>query len=70
MLPAHTVAREPDQLLAPWEQSPDEFAVAPAMDDQPPWPAVNTGSMYVWNPAIATSPVIAVNDQGDDEDED
>jgi subtilisin family serine protease len=61
MLPAQTVAEEPTPPLPPWEQSPAEFATAPAADESGPWPISNTGPMYVWNPA-ATGPLSAVKD--------
>jgi hypothetical protein len=65
MLPAQTAADKPTSSLAPWEQSPEEFAVAPPVDDLAPWPISNTGPMYVWNPATATGPILAVNDDED-----
>jgi Subtilase family len=61
MLPAETAA-EAAESLAPWEQSPAAFATAPATQDAPPWPASNTGPMYVWNPAAATGPLTAISD--------
>jgi len=64
MLPAQTVAEKPDPPLAPWEQSPEEFAVAQHRDDLGAWSISNTGPMYVWNPA-ATGPIRAVNDDED-----
>jgi hypothetical protein len=66
MLPAQTFADKPSPPLAPWERSPEEFAVAPPIDDQAPWPISTTGPMYVWNPATATGPLIAIPS---DEDE-
>ena len=66
MLPAQTAAETSDQPLAPWEQSPADFATAPAADDLVPWPVSSTGPMYVWNPA-ATGPLIVISD--DDEEE-
>jgi subtilisin family serine protease len=65
MLPAHTMAEKPSPPLAPWERSPEEFAVAPASDEQPPWPASATGPLYIWNPATATGPLIAIPDDED-----
>jgi subtilisin family serine protease len=64
MLPAQTLAEKPGPPLAPWEQSPEEFAVAPPVDETP-WPISNTGPMYVWNPATATGPIIALNEDDD-----
>jgi hypothetical protein len=64
MLPAQTVATKPDPPLAPWERSPEAFAVA-QRPGEPPWPISNTGPMYVWNPATATGPILAVNDDED-----
>lgn len=61
MLPAQTAAEKPGPPLAPWEQSPEDFAVAPAADGAPPWPVANTGPMYVWNPATSTGPMLAIN---------
>ena len=50
--------------LPPWEESPAEFATAPALDDVAPWPISNTGPMYVWNPA-ASGPIVASgNEEG------
>jgi hypothetical protein len=65
MLPAQPALEPAGQPLAPWEQSPAEFATAPAVDDVAPWPLSNTGPMYVWNPS-ATGPIVAI---GDDEGE-
>ena len=64
MLPAQTVAEKPDPPIPPWEQSPEEFAVAPYPEDLAAWSISNTGPMYVWNPAT-TGPIIAVNDDED-----
>jgi hypothetical protein len=50
-----------DAPLAPWEQSPADFATAPPQPDVGSWPVSNTGPMYVWNPA-ATGPLSAVED--------
>ncbi|MGH3281140.1 MAG: S8 family peptidase, partial [Trebonia sp.] len=61
MLPAQTATEKPSPPLAPWEESPEEFAVAPIVDDPAPWPVSSTGPMYVWNPTSATGPMIAVN---------
>jgi Subtilase family len=61
MLPAETTAEAAGQPLPPWEQSPADFAAAPAMDDPAPWPVSNTGPMYVWNPAATTGPLSIVN---------
>jgi len=52
-------ARSADAPLAPWEQSPADFAVAPLPQDAP-WPASTTGPMYVWNPS-ATGPQQALD---------
>lgn len=65
MLSSQTAADKPAPPLAPWEQSPEEFAVAPPVDDVAPWPVSNTGPMYVWNPATATGPIRAVSDDED-----
>jgi subtilisin family serine protease len=65
MLPAQPALESAEQPLAPWEQSPAEFATAPAIDDVAPWPVSNTGPMYVWNPA-ATGPIVAIgNEEGE-----
>ena len=65
MLPAQPALESAEQPLAPWEQSPAEFATAPAIDDVAPWPLSNTGPMYVWNPA-ATGPIVAIgNEEGE-----
>jgi subtilisin family serine protease len=65
MLPAQPALEAAGQPLAPWEQSPAEFATAPAVDDVAPWPLSNTGPMYVWNPS-ATGPIVAIgNDEGE-----
>ena len=64
MLPAQPALEPAGQPLAPWEQSPADFATAPATDDLDPWPVSSTGPMYVWNPA-ATGPIAAI---GDDEE--
>jgi hypothetical protein len=61
MLPAQPALESAGQPLAPWEQSPADFATAPAADSLAPWPVSSTGPMYVWNPA-ATGPIIAVSD--------
>lgn len=45
--------------LAPWEQSPEEFAAARVPTDVPEW-LVNSGPMYVWNPNAATAPQPAI----------
>jgi subtilisin family serine protease len=65
MLPAQTVAERPGPPLAPWEESPAEFAVAQHTEDFAAWSISNTGPMYVWNPATATGPIIAVSDDDD-----
>jgi subtilisin family serine protease len=39
-----------DDQLAPWEESPTEFADAPLVEEPPPWPVSTTGPMYIWNP--------------------
>jgi subtilisin family serine protease len=62
MLPAQPALEPAGPSLAPWEQSPADFATAPAVDDLAPWPASNTGPMYVWNPA-ATGPIAAVGNE-------
>jgi subtilisin family serine protease len=65
--------QKPQPPLAPWEQSPDDFAIAPATDSLVPWPISSTGPMYVWNPATATSPMLAIggevaeNEDGDED---
>jgi hypothetical protein len=65
MLPAQPALESAEQPLAPWEQSPAEFATAPAFDDVAPWPVSNTGPMYVWNPS-ATGPIVAIgNEEGE-----
>src|SRR6185437_5623387 len=54
--------------LAPWEQSPEEFAAAPVPTDVPEW-LVNSGPMYVWNPNASTAPQPAIakdEEQGGD----
>jgi hypothetical protein len=67
MLPAQPALElEAAQPLAPWEQSPADFATAPALDDPAPWPVSNTGPMYVWNPNATTGPLVAI-DNDDDE---
>jgi subtilisin family serine protease len=65
MLPAQPALESAEQPLAPWEQSPTEFATAPAVDDVAPWPVSNTGPMYVWNPS-ATGPIIAIGNEGEE----
>jgi hypothetical protein len=45
--------------LAPWEESPEEFAAAPVPAELPGW-SVNSGPMYVWNPNATTAPQPAV----------
>jgi hypothetical protein len=67
MLPAQPALEAAGPPLAPWEESPADFATAPTADDLAPWPISNTGPMYVWNPA-ATGPIAAVG--GDDEEAD
>jgi subtilisin family serine protease len=62
MLPAQTAAETAEQHLPPWEQSPAEFATAPATDDLAPWAVSSTGPMYVWNPAATTGPLSAISD--------
>jgi hypothetical protein len=65
MLPAPPALEPAGPPLAPWEQSPAEFATAPAEDDVAPWPLSSTGPMYVWNPS-ATGPTVASgNDEGE-----
>ena len=68
MLPAQTVAEKPNPPLAPWEQSPEDFAVAQHPDELAAWSISNTGPMYVWNPATATGPIIVV--RGDEQEGD
>jgi hypothetical protein len=64
MLPAQPALESAEQPLAPWEESPADFATAPPIDDTP-WHISSTGPMYVWNPA-ATGPIIAIgNDDGE-----
>ena len=65
MLPAQPALEPAGQPLAPWEQSPAEFATAPPVDDHDPWPLSNTGPMYVWNPA-ATGPIAIGSDEDSD----
>jgi hypothetical protein len=65
MLPAQPALEPAGPPLAPWEQSPAEFATAPAVDDVAPWPLSSTGPMYVWNPS-ATGPIAIGNDEGED----
>ena len=67
MLPAETTAEAAGQPLPPWEQSPTDFAAAPATDDPALWPVSNTGPMYVWNPAATTGPLSVVNDYEEEE---
>ena len=55
--------RAADAPLAPWEQSPSEFASAPAPKAPPPWPLSSTGPMYVWNPAATTGPLSPVEEE-------
>jgi hypothetical protein len=64
MLPAQPALESAGPPLAPWEESPADFATAPTMDDVAPWPISNTGPMYVWNPA-ATGPLPIANDEGE-----
>jgi hypothetical protein len=40
--------------IPPWEESPAEFAVAPADDKALPRTGPSTGPMYVWNPGETT----------------
>jgi subtilisin family serine protease len=58
VLPAQVMpAAQPEKPLAPWERSPEEFAVAPPTDEAV-WPLTNSGPLYVWNPATSTGPII------------
>lgn len=43
-------ARRADMPLAPWEQSPAEFAHPPFTAQEPARPTSNSGPMYIWNP--------------------
>jgi len=52
-------APSPEAPLAPWERSPEDFAMAPLPQDAP-WPVSNTGPMYIWNPS-ATGPQQALD---------
>jgi hypothetical protein len=52
--------------LPPWEQSPADFAAAPARDDTAPWPASSTGPMYIWNPAATTGPLPIIDHEDGD----
>lgn len=61
---------KPQPPLAPWEQSPDDFAIAPATDSLVPWPISSTGPMYVWNPASATGPMVAISGEVAEEEDD
>ena len=61
MLPSQPALEAAGKPLAPWEQSPADFATAPAVDNHVPWPVSNTGPMYVWNPA-ATGPIPITKD--------
>jgi len=69
MLPAQPALEAAQQPLAPWEQSPPDFITAePAEESLVPWPVSSTGPMYVWNPAATTAPLVAIdNDDNDDE---
>jgi hypothetical protein len=64
MLPAQPALESARPPLPPWEESPAEFATAPALDDVAPWPVSNTGPMYVWNPA-ASGPMPVARDEGE-----
>jgi hypothetical protein len=55
-------ARPTDTPLAPWEQSPADFATAPPQPEVGSWPVSSTGPMYVWNPAATTAPLPVVED--------
>jgi len=46
-----------DAPLAPWEESPSTFAIAPVPKAPPPWPLSSSGPMYVWNPDATTGPL-------------
>jgi len=61
LLPARQDPQQSGAPLAPWEQSPAEFAAAPSPDDMPPWPVSNTGPMYVWNPAATGGPPTVIS---------
>ena len=65
MLPAEPELEADKQPLPPWEQAPADFAGATPTDDLAPWPASNTGPMYVWNPA-ATGPIRAIDNEEDE----
>ena len=65
MLPAEPEPEADKQARPPWEQAPADFAVASPTDDLAPWPASNTGPMYVWNPA-ATGPIQAIGNDEED----
>lgn len=52
--------RQADPLLAPWERSPEDFAMAPILPRDPQWPVTSTGPMYIWNPS-ATGPQQALD---------
>ena len=55
------VVKSTEKPLAPWEESPAEFATAPPIDDATMWAISNTGPMYVWNPAV-TGPIPAIRE--------
>jgi len=59
---AQSEARAADTPLAPWEQSPEDYAAAPPQAEIDAWPVSSTGPMYVWNPA-ATGPLNAIDDE-------
>jgi hypothetical protein len=52
-------AADPDR--APWEESPAEFAIAPAEDTTYTRPGSSTGPMYVWNLGGPTGPFPAAD---------
>jgi subtilisin family serine protease len=61
-----SAGRPADGPLAPWEQSPSEYASAPVPKAPPPWPLSSTGPMYVWNPAATTGPLRPVEEEDQD----
>ena len=48
-------------MIPPWERVSGPLAAAPVSADVPTWPKVNTGSMYVWNPATNSGPFPATD---------
>ena len=47
--------------IPPWEESPAEFAVAPAEDQALPRTGPGTGPMFVWNPGETTGQFPAIS---------